>query len=108
VDFVAVTAAPVEDAGLAALRPWAAAWGVLGVSRLHYTLAAGEITSKYGAGLYALRRFPARWHPPIIEALRIRRGDGGRSVYRTPLGRRADLLCYLAMVIDDGLALPPR
>jgi hypothetical protein len=95
-------------AGLSALRPWASEWAVLGVSRLHYTLATGRITSKYGAGLYALRRFPARWHRPILEALSIRRGNGVGSLYRTTFGRRADLLRYLTMVIDDGLALPPR
>jgi hypothetical protein len=95
-------------AGLSALRPWAAEWGVLGVSRLHFTLATGRITSKYGAGLYALGRFPTRWHRPILEALHIRRGKNGSSLYRTTFARRAELLRYIAMVIDDGLALPPR
>jgi hypothetical protein len=94
--------------GLSALRPWATEWGVLGVSRLHYTLTTGRITSKYGAGLYAMRRFPRRWHRPILEALSIRRGNGVSSVYRTTFARRADLLRYVAMAIDDGLALPPR
>jgi len=42
---------PFSVAGLKALGSWAPAWGVLGVSRLHYTLATGEITSKEGAGL---------------------------------------------------------
>jgi hypothetical protein len=94
--------------GLSALRPWATEWGVLGVSRLHYTLTTGGITSKYGAGLYAMRRFPRRWHRPILEALSIRRGNGISSVYRTTFARRADLLRYVSMAIDDGLALPPR
>jgi hypothetical protein len=44
----------------------------------------------------------------LVEALRIRRGDRGRSIYETPLGRRRDLLKYVAMVIEDALALPPR
>jgi hypothetical protein len=94
--------------GLASLGPWATEWGVLGVSRLHYTLTSGEITSKYGAGLYAMRRFPLRWHRIVVEALRIRRGDRGRSGYATPLGRRREMLAYVALVIDDALALPPR
>jgi len=98
----------VSRDGWASLGPWATEWGVLGVSRLHYTLVSGQITSKHGAGLYAMRRFPVRCHRVIIEALRIRRDDGGRSLYRTPFGRRRDLLACVSMVIDDGLALPPR
>lgn len=94
--------------GLAALRPWATEWGVLGVTRLHYTLATGKIISKYGAGLYGMRRFPACWQRVLVEALRIRRGDRGSSVYETPIGRRRDLLAYVAMVIEDALALPPQ
>jgi hypothetical protein len=81
---------------------------VLGVSRLHATLTTGEITSKYGAGLYAMRRFPVHWHRVLVEALRIRRGDRVRSTYGTPLGRRRDLLAYVAMVIEDVLAPPER
>lgn len=93
--------------GLASLGPTATEWGELGVSRLHYTLTSGEITSKYGAGLYAMRRFPLRWHR-VVEVLRIRRGDPGPSSYGTPLGRRREMLAYVAMVIADALALPPR
>jgi hypothetical protein len=92
--------------GLASLSARATAWGALGVSRLHATLAGGEITSKYGAGLYAMRRFPPRWHHVLVEALRIRRGDRGPRIYRTPFGRRRDLLADVAMVLDDARGLP--
>ena len=87
---------------VAALGSWAPAWGVLGVSRLHYTLATGEITSKEGAGIYALRTFHRRWRRIVEECLRIRGGGEGRSLYRTPLGRRRDALAYMAMVIEDA------
>ncbi len=87
-------------AGLASLGPRATAWGVLGVTRLHYTLTTGEITSKEGAGRYALATFPDRWHRLIAECLRIRRGEPGPSLYRTPLARRREALAYIAMVID--------
>ena len=97
--------------GLATLGPWAPAWGVLGVSRLHYTLATGAITSKEGAGIYALHTFPGRWHRLVNECLRIRRGSVGRSLYRAPLRRRRAALDFISMVIDDarrryGDALP--
>lgn len=57
---------------MALLTDWGVAWGVLGVSRLHYTLATGQITSKTGAGRHALDAFPSEWHPIITEALRCR------------------------------------
>lgn len=86
----------------AALDPWAAAWGVLGVTRLHYTLATGEITSKTGAGLYALETFGAEWHRVIEECLRIRAGVDGPSSYGSPSSRRRDALAYMGRVIDDA------
>lgn len=90
-----------SKAGLAMLGSWAPAWGVLGVSRLHYTLSTGEITSKTGAGLYALDTFPARWHRVVNECLRIRRGGEGRSLYHSRMARRGDALAYMDMVIND-------
>jgi hypothetical protein len=93
---------PFSIEGVAALGSWAPAWSVLGVSRLHYTLATGDITSKEGAGVYALRAFPRRWRRIVEECLRIRRGGEGRSLYRTPLGRRRDALAFVAMAIDDA------
>ncbi|MCX5328670.1 MULTISPECIES: nucleotidyltransferase domain-containing protein [unclassified Streptomyces] len=43
--------------GLACLGSWGHVWGVLGVSRLHHTLPTDRITSKRGAGEYALTQF---------------------------------------------------
>lgn len=96
---------PLSLEGVAALGSWAPAWGVLGVSRLHYTLATGDIASKEGAGLYALRAFPRPWHGIVEECLRIRRGGEGRSLYRTPLGRRRDALAFVAMAVEDARRL---
>lgn len=89
-------------AGMAALTAWTCGWTVLGVSRLHYTLATGEITSKHRAGVYARATFPERWHHVIDEALRIRRGTAGRSLYRSPLSRRRDMLAFGNIVIADA------
>ena len=63
---------PQTQTARAMLTDWGVAWAVLGVSRLHYTVAAGDITSKTGAGRHALSTFPARWHSIITEALRCR------------------------------------
>jgi hypothetical protein len=88
--------------GLASLSEWACEWCVTGVSRLHYTLATSAITSKEGAAVYARDTFPARWQRVIEEALRIRRGSGTRSSYRSPLARRRDVRAFTEMVIADG------
>lgn len=91
--------------GAVSLGTWFTEWGVLGVSRLHYTLATGEITSKHGAGAYALKTFPAPWHRIIREAMRIREGDDGLAqLYRNPLTRRRDTRAFVRMVIEDALA----
>jgi hypothetical protein len=88
--------------GLASLGSWAPAWGVLGVSRLHYTLFTGQITSKRGAGEYARTTFDARWHPIIDECLRIRRGKHDRPLYRSPFVRRTEALAFMDMAITDA------
>jgi len=109
---------------LIALTSWGAAWIVLGVSRLHYTLATGKICSKEAAGLYAREAFSERWHRVVDESLRIRRADRARpdaasacselaadlrirpagdlSLYRTPLDRRRDAIAFGEMVITDA------
>ena len=103
---------------------YGAVWVVLGVCRLHYTLATGKIGSKEEAGCYGTRAFPEQWHRPLNEALRIRRADrarpdvvsafseiiddlrirahSGGSLYRTPVARRRDVLAFADMVITDA------
>lgn len=112
--------------GLSALTPYVAVWVVTGVSRMHYTLSTGDITSKEGAGRYALQTFPERWHRVVNESLRIRRADQAgpgiacaiaaqvserlhpwaaaqrRSLYPTPIARRRDVLAFGDMVITDA------
>ena len=104
--------------GWIALTGYGAVWIVLGITRLHYTLATGDIVSKEGAGLYALQTFPEKWHRVVNECLRIRRADQarpdiasavaellgkhGESLYRTPFKRRSDVLAFANMVITDA------
>jgi hypothetical protein len=92
----------VSPPGAYALSPAAAVWTVTGVTRLHYTLSTGDITSKTGAARYGLSVFTSRWHPVLEESLRIRTGVGGRSEYRTPWHRRRDVLEYGRMVVADA------
>jgi hypothetical protein len=92
----------LTPSGLVGQSAWSCEWCVTGVSRLHYTLATGSITSKEGAALYVHATFPARWHRVLDEALRIRRADRRRSLYRSPFARRRDVRAFTAMVIADA------
>lgn len=73
-------------------------WGVLGVTRLFYSLREEEITSKMGAGKYALSVVPEEYHLIIREALRIRNGNKF-SLYSSIFKRRTDALKYMKFVI---------
>jgi hypothetical protein len=95
-------------------RPWAerarrpgcrtrrfAAAGVLGVSRLPYTLATGEIATKEAAGEYALKAFEAHWRPAIEDALAYwRGGPPARSYRRRPALRIRQAAAYVDYVAD--------
>ncbi|MFI1753734.1 hypothetical protein [Streptomyces sp. NPDC020571] len=48
-------------------EPDAVEWCVLGVSRLHHLLATGSLTSRRGAGRYALTAIDPRRHPIVLE-----------------------------------------
>ncbi|MCY9787895.1 DUF4111 domain-containing protein [Nocardiopsis sp. EMB25] len=93
----------VTPRGLAVLGSLAPSWSVLSVSRLHFTLKTGEITSKSGAGTYALHAFPERWQRIVNECLRVRRGAQAPSLYENALARRRAALDYIEMVLDDAL-----
>ncbi|HWV25069.1 MAG TPA: aminoglycoside adenylyltransferase domain-containing protein [Thermomicrobiales bacterium] len=93
--------------GILTFRPYFIEWGVLGITRLHATIATGEIFSKYQAGEYGLDHFDERWRHILKEAMRIRSGpnDNGAtcpSLYgRNLLKRRSDARAYIATVIED-------
>jgi len=90
-----------EQAGL----PEVAAWCVLGISRLHHLLATGSMTSKSGAGRYALTAFGPRWRPIIREALRARERPAEPSAYGDGGARGRDTTEFTAMALQAGLAL---
>lgn len=73
------------------------AWGVLGISRLHYSMVTGDITSKSGAAHHALAAFPE--HRPIIEeALRHRTSPIARPE-NPDLARQAAAIAFMEAAI---------
>ncbi|KON87748.1 hypothetical protein AF332_13510 [Sporosarcina globispora] len=57
-------------------------WTVLGILRQYYTLREKDIISKQGAGEYSLKHLPEKWHPIIVDAINIRRGEENRQYTR--------------------------
>jgi hypothetical protein len=76
-------------------------WAVLGVLRQYYTFREGDITSKTGAGEYALTHLPARWHRLIREAIHIREHTGACS-YGFQIFRAVEAWAFLKYVICLG------
>lgn len=75
-------------------------WGVLGVSRLFYTFREKDITTKVGAGEYALRTVPQKWHKIINESMRLRKGNK-KSFYKSIFERRKEALAYMEFIIQE-------
>jgi hypothetical protein len=73
-------------------------WTVLGVLRQWYTFKENAITSKTGAGEYALKHLPAQWHRLIQEAINIRDKKPG-SLYRFKLIRAIEAFRFLKEVV---------
>jgi hypothetical protein len=83
------------------LRPAGTVWAVLGVPRLHCTIATGRIVSKLQAGEHALRAFDERWHPLVHYALARRSGTPAQRPAPPP-----DLVAdFVDHVIDRAHAL---
>lgn len=80
-------------------------WVVLGVLRQYYTFVARDITSKMGAGKYALSHMPCRWHRVIQEAIHIRE-QVPNSLYSSKLVRAIDAYLFLHHVIRVSNQLP--
>ena len=98
----------------AASQPRAGEWCVLGIARLHHLLALATVTSKDGAGRYALATFDSRWRPLVEDALASRASAAGAEPASLPYGdgsdgrRGRDIADYLAWVIDDALSRRAR
>lgn len=77
---------------------WGVQWAVLGVLRQFYSFREGDITSKTGAGRYALTCVPDRWHRLIREAISIRERETERF-YRSRYVRAWDTVRFLRYII---------
>src|SRR5690606_30049075 len=73
-------------------------WTVLGVLRQYYTFVEQEITSKRGAGEYALAHLPSKWHRLIREAIQIRE-QAHDSLYRSRAERAFEAYSFLRYII---------
>lgn len=74
-------------------------WAVLGISRLYYTFQERDIISKVGAGEYALRNLPEKWHPILQESINYRKGKLNSS-YASKEDRSEDAKAYLEFLIQ--------
>jgi hypothetical protein len=73
--------------------PWSGRWRRMTFARFAVTACRPD-----AASMVILERIHTqlqqRWHGVIEEVLRIRRGATGRSLYRSPILRRHDMLAF--------------
>lgn len=92
---------PVEAA-----RPDIVTWFVLGVPRLHHLLATDRLTTKDGAGAYAVEAFGEQWRLLVAEALTFRAtGVALGAIEADELS--AQVIEFTGSVIESGLAIRP-
>lgn len=94
--WVRFTREPARMAWL--LSDYGIQWTVLGVLRQFYTFKEQDITSKTGAGEYALQHVSTRWHRIIQEALNIR-NQTDVSLYRFRILRAIEAWRFLKHLI---------
>ena len=75
-------------------------WAVLGVLRQYYSFKEDSITSKIGAGDYALIHLPETWHTLVKDALLIR--NNGTSLYHDKLQRQTHAIEFLEFIIQQS------
>jgi hypothetical protein len=75
-------------------------WGVLSISRIYYNFRERDMTSKIGAGEYALQTLPQKWHKIINESLRLRKGIN-KSYYNSVYCRKKDVTDYVGFIIQE-------
>ncbi len=81
--------------------PATCSWCVLGVARLHHLIRTGDLTTKSGAGQWALSHYPEHFHRVVREAVRVR--SGGPDEYaEEPAQRGLDTAAFVAHAVAAG------
>ncbi len=80
-------------------------WAVTGVLRQYYSFREGGITSKDGAGIYALEHVPDQWHRLIQEALNLRSGTH-QILYGSSVTRALDAFHFMKYIIGTCNSSP--
>jgi hypothetical protein len=75
-------------------------WVVLGVLRQYYTFKEQDITSKIGAGEYALAYLPPKWHRLIQEAINIRE-QPHTTLYKFRVDRAIEAYRFLRYLLHS-------
>jgi hypothetical protein len=86
------------------LSDWGVGWVVLGVLRQYYSFKEKDITSKVGAGEYALNVLPVEWHNLIQDALDIRQGRKPKH-YSSRFTRAYAVIQFVRYIIEVSSAL---
>ncbi len=76
-------------------------WAALGVLRQLYSFKTHDITSKVGAGEFALLHLPERWHKLIHEALYIRQHDPTR-LFKSKFARTIEAYRFMRNAVRIG------
>ena len=83
-------------------------WLVLGVPRLHYTIATLDVISKTASGRYAIEVSPSPWHVVLDAAIALRADTGAPLpappdvLWRTAIDLSAWLIDDAHRLVTDG------
>ncbi|MBP3965143.1 aminoglycoside adenylyltransferase domain-containing protein [Paenibacillus lignilyticus] len=82
-------------------------FAVLTLARIVYTMEHRSIITKLDAGYYLLQQEPNRWHRVVREAVQIRSGGTGGTLYNTDLERAQEVQQFVQATIAECNAKYP-
>lgn len=75
-------------------------FSVLTLCRIVYTLENQKVVSKCEAAKTVRESLPEQYRDVVSEALRIREGSGGKSVFRSVFSRRKAVLAFIRHIVE--------